>query len=104
MIITGGANIYPAEVERVLVGHPAVATAAVVGIPDATYGEMPCAVIVLRPGAAATADEVIAWSRARLAAFKCPRSVRFVDEVPLTASGKIARRQLRMQLDMDTSR
>jgi long-chain acyl-CoA synthetase len=104
MIITGGANIYPAEVERVLVGHPAVATAAVVGIPDATYGEMPCAVIVLRPGAAATADEVIAWSRARLAAFKCPRSVRFVDEVPLTASGKIARRQLRMQLDIDTSR
>jgi long-chain acyl-CoA synthetase len=98
MIITGGANIYPAEVERVVVSHPAVATAALIGIPDATYGETPCAVVVLRPDTSATADQIIEYCRERLAVFKCPRVVRFVNELPLTASGKIARRQLRTEL------
>jgi long-chain acyl-CoA synthetase len=95
MIITGGANIYPAEVERVLNAHPAVALAALIGLPDGTYGERPCAVVVRRPEASLTADELIGYCRERLAAYKCPRSVVFVADLPLTASGKIARRELR---------
>ncbi len=95
MIITGGANIYPTEVERVLEGHPTIAQAALVGLPDPVYGELPCAVVVLRPGSSATAEEVIGHCRDRLARFKCPRAVRFMDTLPLTASGKIARQQLR---------
>jgi long-chain acyl-CoA synthetase len=99
MIITGGANVYPAEVERVLSQHPAVAAAALVGLPDATYGERPCAVVVRRPDATATAADVIAFCRERLAAYKCPRAVVFMEELPLTASGKIARRQLKTALE-----
>lgn len=98
MIITGGANIYPAEVEKVLAQHPGVAMAALVGVPDEQYGELPVAVVAVRPGASATAEEVIGFCRERLAAFKCPRSVVFANEVPVTATGKVARRQLRDQL------
>lgn len=104
IIITGGANIYPAEVERVLLQHPKVAGGALVGIPDHVYGEVPCAVVMLQPGRSATAEEIIDYCRAQLAAFKCPRTVRFVDELPLTASGKVARRQLRTQLELQTHR
>jgi long-chain acyl-CoA synthetase len=91
--------VYPAEVERVLGQHPALAAAALIGLPDATYGERPCAVVVRRPGATATAADVIAFCRERLAAYKCPRTVVFVEELPLTASGKIARRQLKTGLE-----
>jgi len=98
MIITGGANIYPAEVEKVLAQYPNAAMAALVGLPDEQYGEIPVAVVALRPGANATADDIITYCRDRLAAFKCPRSVVFASELPLTATGKIARRQLRDQL------
>ncbi|MBI4270953.1 MAG: AMP-binding protein [Candidatus Rokubacteria bacterium] len=98
MIIAGGANIYPAEVERVLATHPQVAAAALVGIPDETYGELPVAVIVPRPGAPAAGEEIIAFCRSALAAYKCPRSVIFVDELPLTPSGKVARRQLKEKI------
>jgi len=94
MIITGGANVYPAEVEGVLSQHPDLALVAVVGVPDPTYGERPCAVVVTRPGRTVTAEDVIAFCRQRLAAFKCPRSVVLVPDLPLTASGKVARRQL----------
>ena len=103
MIITGGANVYPAEVERVLAQHPGLAAAALIGFPDAIYGERPCAVAVRRPGAAVTGDQVIAFCRERLAAYKCPRSVVFVDDLPLTASGKVARRQLKTMLDAGAS-
>jgi len=95
MIITGGANIYPTEVERVLESNDKIAQAALVGVPDSVYGEVACAVVVLRAGTSATAEEVIGHCRERLARFKCPRSVRFMDALPLTATGKIARRQLR---------
>jgi long-chain acyl-CoA synthetase len=98
MIITGGANIYPAEVERVMAAHPKVAIAALIGVPDATYGELPLAVVVARPGEAPTGEEIIACCRSALAAFKCPRGVVFLDELPLTPSGKIARRQLKQQV------
>ena len=99
MIISGGANIYPAEVDRVLAQHPGLAAATLIGLPDPTYGERPCAVAVRRPGAAVTGDEVIAFCRERLAAYKCPRAVVFVPELPLTASGKIARRELRTLIE-----
>ena len=102
MIISGGANIYPAEVDRVLNQHPALAAATLVGLPDPTYGERACAVVVRRPGASVTADEVIAFCRERLAAYKCPRVVVFVPELPLTASGKVARRQLRTLIETGT--
>jgi acyl-CoA synthetase (AMP-forming)/AMP-acid ligase II len=98
MIISGGANVYPTEVERVLAQHPDVAAAALVGLPDLTYGERACAVVVRRPGAAVTEDGIVAFCRERLAAYKCPRSVVFVEALPFTASGKVARRELKASL------
>ena len=95
MIISGGENIYPAEVESVLTGHPAILEVAVIGVSSAEWGESPHAVVVLKPGA--TLDEValIEWSRDRLAHFKCPVSVSFVDALPRTASGKLRKAVLR---------
>ena len=100
MIISGGENIYPAEVEAVLAGHPAVADVAVVGRPDATWGEAVHAVIIPVPGqaGAVSAAEVIGWCRERLAHFKCPRSVEFTASFPRTTTGKVLKRELRAQL------
>jgi len=95
MIITGGENVYPAEVEAVLAGHPAVAEAAVFGVPDERWGESVTAAIVPADGASATAAELIAFSRDRLAHFKCPKAVELVDELPRNPSGKVLRRELR---------
>ncbi|HEU4730059.1 MAG TPA: AMP-binding protein [Kofleriaceae bacterium] len=94
MIITAGYNIYPAEIERVLVEHPAVAAVAAAAVPDAMKGELACAYIVLRPGASATEQDLIAFTEDRLAAYKRPRLVRFVADLPKTSSGKIMRREL----------
>ncbi len=98
MIITGGENVYSREVEEVLYTHPAVSEAAVIGIPDVTWGEKVTAVIVLRPGMTATEAEIIAISRDNLAGFKKPKSVVFLDELPKTVSGKIIKRELRERL------
>jgi acyl-CoA synthetase (AMP-forming)/AMP-acid ligase II len=95
MIISGGENIYPAEVEAVLARHPAVADVAVLGRPDPTWGEAVHAVIipVARPdGQSVSAEEVIAWSRDQLAHFKCPKSVEFVSTLPRTTTGKVLSR------------
>ncbi len=94
MILTAGYNVYPAELERVLCMHPAVSLAAVTGVPDEVKGELAKAYVVLKPGVAVTADELVAHCREHLAAYKVPRAVQFVDEVPITASGKIMRRLL----------
>ncbi|WP_326959427.1 class I adenylate-forming enzyme family protein [Amycolatopsis sp. NBC_01286] len=94
LIITGGYNVYPAEIERVLAGHPAVAMVAAGPVPDAVKGELACAYVVLRPGETATADELIAFTTPHLAPYKRPRLVRFVDRLPATPSGKIKRREL----------
>jgi long-chain acyl-CoA synthetase len=94
MIITGGYNIYPAEVERVLVEHPAVAAVAVAAVPDSMKGELACAYVVLRPGVSATERDLIAFTEDRLAAYKRPRLVRFLADLPKTSSGKIMRREL----------
>jgi len=95
MIISGGVNIYPAEVEAVLHAHPAVADAAVIGVPDDQWGESVKAIVHLRPGASATSDELIAFCDARIAGYKKPRSVDFVDEIPREPAGKLLKRQLR---------
>jgi acyl-CoA synthetase (AMP-forming)/AMP-acid ligase II len=95
MIISGGFNVYPTEVEQVLYRHPAVYEACVVGVPDATWGEAIKAVVVLREGHAANADELVAHCREFLADFKKPRSVDFVAELPKNANGKMSRKDLK---------
>ena len=95
MIISGGENIYPAEVESALFGHPAVADVAVIGVPDETWGEAVKAMVVRRPGATVTPDELIGFARERIAHYKAPRSVDFVDTLPRTPTGKILKRELR---------
>jgi len=95
MIIAGGYNIYPREVDEVLVKHPSVADAITVGVPDEYRGETVKAFVKLKPGASATADELIAWCRESLAAYKVPRMIEFRDELPRTDTGKALRRILR---------
>jgi len=95
MIVSGGENVYPAEVENAVFGHPAVADVAVIGVPDAKWGEAVKAIVVLKPGAAATPEEIIAFTRTRIAAYKTPKSVDFVAALPRNPSGKILRRELR---------
>jgi long-chain acyl-CoA synthetase len=95
MIVSGAENIYPAEVENVLLGLPGVADAAVIGVPDDTWGETVKAMVVRAPGADITADSVIALCRQRLAHYKCPTSVDFVETLPRNPSGKILKRELR---------
>jgi long-chain acyl-CoA synthetase len=95
LILTGGFNVYPAEIERVVAAHPAVAMVAVGPVPDETYGELARAYVVLRPGATATEAEIIDHCRAHLAAYKRPRSVRFVPDLPKTSTGKVMRRELK---------
>jgi len=95
MIVSGGENVYPAEVENVLMQHPAVADGAVIGVPDERWGEAVKAVVVLAPGARADAGELIAFVRARIAHYKSPKSVDFVDAIPRNPSGKILKRVLR---------
>jgi acyl-CoA synthetase (AMP-forming)/AMP-acid ligase II len=97
MIISGGFNIYPKEVEDVLYQHPAVLEAAVFGVPDDIWGESVKAVVSLRAGIEATADDIIELCRKHLASFKKPKSVEFVDELPKTAVGKISRRKIKEQ-------
>jgi long-chain acyl-CoA synthetase len=95
MVITGGFNIYPAELERVLCEHPAIAMAAVVGVPDETKGELAKAFVVRKSGVDVDTGEVIEFCRQRLAAYKVPRLVEVVEDLPKTSSGKILRRELR---------
>ena len=95
MIISGGENIYPAEVESALCDHPDVAEAAVIGIPDDKWGEAVKAVVVMKPGKQATATDIINFTRERIAGFKTPKSVEFLPALPRNPSGKILRRQLR---------
>lgn len=95
MIISGGENIYPAEVESAVCDYPDVAEAAVIGVPDDTWGEAVKAIVVLKPGKQATASDIIDFTRTRIAAFKTPKTVDFVDALPRNASGKILRRHLR---------
>lgn len=102
MIIRGGFNVYPREVEEVLYQHPAVREAAVVGVPNEKYGEEVKAVIALHTGRSATPDEIIAYCKEHLAAFKYPRIVQIIDSLPKGPTGKILRRELRADVVMTT--
>lgn len=94
LIIRGGFNVYPREIEEVLITHPAVSMAAVVGVPHATHGEDVKAFVIPVDGTDLREDELIAWCRERMAAYKYPRSVEFRDSLPLTSTGKILKREL----------
>lgn len=95
LIITGGQNIYPAEVEKELYTHPKVALAAIVGVPDPLKGEIAKAYVVLKQGATATEKEMIDYVRGRIAKYKAPRQVEFVESLPQGPTGKILKRVLR---------
>ncbi|QPC99524.1 fatty acid--CoA ligase [Qipengyuania soli] len=95
MIISGGENVYPAQVESAIYGHPAVAEVAVIGVPDETWGEAVKACVVPKPGATVEPNDIIAFTRERLAGFKVPKSIDVIDVMPRNASGKILRRELR---------
>jgi len=98
LVLRGGMNVYPREIEEVLMTHPAVALAAVIGVPDERLGEEVKAFVVLKPGASLTADALIAWSREEMAAFKYPRVVEFRDSLPIGPTGKVLKRGLRAPL------
>ena len=95
MIVSGGENIYPAEIENVLMAHPAVADAAVIGVPSDRWGESPKALVVRAPGTDPSEQELIDFCRERLARFKCPTSVDWVEALPRNPSGKILKKDLR---------
>ncbi|MEW5946733.1 MAG: o-succinylbenzoate--CoA ligase [bacterium] len=95
MIISGGENIYPAEIEAVLVTHDAVAEAGVIGVPDEKWGETPLALIVRKQDADPSPDEIIAFCRKNLAPYKCPKRIEFVESLPRTPTGKILKKELR---------
>jgi acyl-CoA synthetase (AMP-forming)/AMP-acid ligase II len=95
MIITGGENVYPAEVEKVLVGHPDVEEAAVIGLPDSRWGEAVTAIIVAKPGSAPTAQELMRFARTRLGAYKIPKQIEFATKLPKNSNGKILKKDLR---------
>lgn len=95
MIVSGGENIYPKEIENVLQFHPAIAEVAVIGVPDSKWGETPAAIVVLRAGQSASAEELIAFTRERLARYKLPSRIEFRESLPRNASGKVMKHMLR---------
>jgi long-chain acyl-CoA synthetase len=95
MIVSGGENVYPREVEDVLFSHPEVVEAAVIGVPDARWGERVHAVVVTRPGSSVDSASLLAYARERLAGYKCPKSLEFVESLPKTVTGKVLKTDLR---------
>ena len=95
MIVSGGENVYPAEVENVLMSHPGIADVAVIGIPHEKWGETALAIVVRAPGTEATEQDIISFSHERLAKFKCPTKVAWIDVLPRNPSGKVLKKDLR---------
>ncbi len=95
MIVSGGENVYPAEVENAIFGAPGVADVAVIGVPDEKWGEAVKAIVVKKPGENPTPDQIIAWAKERIAGYKAPKSIDFIDALPRNPSGKILRKDLR---------
>jgi long-chain acyl-CoA synthetase len=94
MIIRGGYNVYPREIEEVLMTHPDVSLAAVIGVPHDSHGEEVKAFVIRNDGATVTEDELVEWSKNEMAAYKYPRIIEFVPSLPMTATGKILKREL----------
>jgi len=103
MIVSGGENVYPVEVEEVLSRHPGVHDVAVIGVPDARWGEAVKALIIPAPGERPAGEDLIAFARASLAGYKLPRSIEFVDAFPRTPTGKVRKRELREQQSRESS-
>jgi fatty-acyl-CoA synthase len=101
MVIRGGENIYPREIEEFLYRHPKIQDVQCIGVPDQKYGEELCACVILRPGASATAEEIREFCAGQIAHYKIPRYVRFVDGFPMTVTGKIQKYLLRAQVASD---
>ena len=99
IIVSGGENISSLEVEKAMLAHPAVLEIAVIPVSDARWGEVPKALIVLKPGAAATDIELIEFSRSCLTHYKCPKTIQFVDSLPKTGTGKVLKKNLRAQYE-----
>jgi len=97
MIITGGENVYSTEVENVLYSHPAILECAVIGVPDDKWGEAVKGIVVLKPGEKATEEEIIRFCKDRIAHYKGPKSIDFMDSLPRTGSGKIHKKELRVK-------
>jgi long-chain acyl-CoA synthetase len=95
MIVSGGENVYPAEVENALMAHPAIADVAVIGVPDEKWGEVPMALVVRKPDTQVTESEILVFARERLAGFKTPKTVGWIDVLPRNPSGKILKKDLR---------
>src|SRR2546427_28918 len=95
MIKVSGYSVFPEEVEAILIKHPAVAQAAVIGVPDPHRGEVVRAFIVTRPGRQIAAEDLVQWSRENMASYKAPREVRFIEALPATGAGKVLRRMLK---------
>jgi acyl-CoA synthetase (AMP-forming)/AMP-acid ligase II len=95
MIVTGGENVYSAEVENAVLQHAAVAACAVISIPSDKWGELVHAVVVLKPGATATAEDIQAHCKSLIASYKCPRSIEFTAALPLSGAGKVLKTKLR---------
>ena len=104
MIISGGENIYPREIEEVVARHPAVREVVVIGVPDPQWGEAIKAVVALKEGSSVTADELIAFCKDHIASYKKPKSVDFVDDLPKSNYGKLLKRELRAKYWQDTDR
>ena len=98
MIIKGGYNVYPSEIEAYLVEHPGILEVAVIGVPDEKYGEEVMAFVVKNPGRETTEEEIIEYARSRLSKFKCPATVRFIDGLPKSLVGKIQKPLLRAMI------
>lgn len=101
MYISGGENVYPTEIEGVLYRHPAVFQCAVIGVPDPRWGEVGMACVTLKPQATATEDELLAFLRDHLAAYKVPKHARVLEVLPLSGMGKILKRELKEQILAD---
>ena len=104
MIVSGGENVYPAEVENALFGHPEIADVAVIGVPDEKWGECVKAIIVPKPGCSPMSEDIITYAKTRIAGYKCPKSVDVTDALPRNASGKVLRRHLREPYWKDAKR
>jgi len=98
MVIRGGENIYPREIEEFLYRHPKIQDVQVIGVPDAKYGEELCAWVKLRPGESATADDIRDFCKGQIAHYKIPRYVKFVDGFPMTVTGKIQKYLMRQEM------
>jgi fatty-acyl-CoA synthase len=106
MVIRGGENVYPREVEEFLYGHPAISDVQVIGVPDTRYGEELCAWVRLKEGQSVSGDELREWCRGKIASFKIPRYWRFVDAFPMTVTGKVQKFKMRetsiAELDLES--